>query len=81
MTLVTAIIGGLACGYFLGFGRRSFATLLPLWTAVAVVQTLFLVPTERVDAGYWPFQGIILALAVLMVWLGATVRARLSRAA
>jgi hypothetical protein len=82
MTLATAIIGGLACGYLLGFGRRGFGAFLAIWAAVLTVQTLFLVPTEDVeDVLYWPFQAAILAVAVLMIWLGAKVRARRTRVA
>jgi hypothetical protein len=80
MTLATAIIGGLLCGYFLGFGRRAFGVFLTVWATVLVGQTAFLVPSEDVeDVLYWPFQAIILGVAVLMVWLGARLRARRTR--
>jgi hypothetical protein len=82
MILATAIIGGLACGYFLGFGRRGFGVLLPIWAVVLLVQTLFVVPTEDVeDVLYWPFQVAIVAVGVLMVWLGTKLRAWRARAA
>jgi hypothetical protein len=82
MSLATAIIGGLVCGYFLGFGRRGFCVFLAVWVAVLAVQTLVVVSASDVgpprgdDRLYWPVQAIILTIAVLMLWLGAKVRAR-----
>jgi hypothetical protein len=81
MTLATAIIGGLLCGYLLGFGRRAFGVFLAVWVVVLVVQTAFVVPAEDQDLLYWPFQAIILGAAVLMVWLGAKLGARRARTA
>ncbi len=82
MTLATAIIGGPLCGYFLGFRGRGFGILLTTWLVVLLVQTRFVVPSEDVkDALYWPFQVLILAAAVLLLWLGAKLRTRRARMA
>ena len=80
MTLITAIIGGLACGYIFGLRRQAFIVWLAVWAVVLPIQTLFLVdPDNRDDWSYWPVQAVILVVAVAMVWLGSRLRARLSR--
>jgi hypothetical protein len=75
MTLITAIIGGLLCGYFLGFGRRAFGVFVVVWASALLIQTTFLVSQQdKEDVLYWPFQAIIFGVAVLMVWLGTRLR-------
>lgn len=82
MTLATALIGGLLCGYFLGFGRRAVGIFLVIWVPVLLIQSFFLLPAGTTDdPSYWPVQAAILAVAVLMVWLGAKVHAWRTRVA
>jgi hypothetical protein len=78
MTLITAIIGGLACGYIFGLRRQAFIVWLAVWAVVIPVQTLFLVdPENRDDVSYWPVQAAIVVIAAVMIWLGAWMRGRL----
>lgn len=80
MTLTTAIVGGLACGYFLGRRLKAVVVWLALWAVVLPVQTMFLVNPDNVDDwSYWPVQGAILVVAMGMIWLGAKLRARRSQ--
>jgi hypothetical protein len=79
MTLATAIIGGLACGYFLGLSRKALVVLLPLWIAVLIVQSTLVLDDEDIDAFYVPVQIVILTIAFAMLWIGAKVRSRFGR--
>jgi hypothetical protein len=82
MTLITALIGGLAVGSLLGLHRKAFVVWLAIWAVVLAVQTLFLVdPDNADDPSYWPVQAAILVVGLGMIWLGAKLRARRSRTA
>lgn len=75
MTLLTAIIGGVVCGYIFGMRRRAGIVWLAVWAVVLPIQTLLLVdPDNRGDWSYWPVQGAILLVAMVMIWLGARAR-------
>lgn len=81
MTLITAIVLGLALGWIFGFTNRALVVFLPIWLVVLVLQTMFVVARARIppkDWGYVPVQFAILAIAALMIWLGAKVRSRYS---
>ena len=81
MTLLTALVGGLACGYVLGWRPRAVAVWLVVWAVVLAVQTRFLVaPANVADWSYWPVQAVIVAVALGMLRLGALVRAGRARA-
>jgi hypothetical protein len=80
MTLITALIGGLACGYLLTRRQTAIAVWLVMWAVVLPVQTRFLVNPENVaDWSYWPVQAAIFGVAMGMIGLGAKLRARRSR--
>jgi hypothetical protein len=80
MTLITAIIGGVVCGYSFGFRRKAVVVWLIVWAVVLPFQTLLLVGADsRGDWSYWPVQGAILLVAVAMIRIGAGVRAWRSR--
>jgi hypothetical protein len=82
MTLVTAIIVGLACGYFIGLRAKGFLVFVAVWATVLVIQTLWVVPKEdTTDVLYWPFQAGIFIIGVVMVWLGSKVQVRRNRSA
>jgi hypothetical protein len=77
MTLLTALVGGLACGYLLGWRPRAVLVWLAVWAVVLPVQTRFLVaPEHAADWSYWPVQAGIVVLALGMLRLGAAARAR-----
>ncbi len=79
MTLITAIVLGLASGWLFGFTNRALVVFLPIWLVVLVLQTVFVLERERIppeDWGYVPVQFVILAIAALMIWLGAKLRSR-----
>ncbi len=42
MTLITAVVAGLACGYFLGLRPKAFVVWLAVWAVVLVIQTIVL---------------------------------------
>lgn len=82
MTLITAIVGGLICGYFLGFRLKALLILLAAWTLVLLFQTFVILDADNVPPEAWeyvPVQAVILLVAVLMLWLGATIRSRFAR--
>ncbi len=80
MTLITAIIGGLACGYFLSMRRKAFLVWLAIWAAVLTVEKVFLLDPDVVDDwDYWPVQAVILVGAIVMIRQGAALHGRLSR--
>lgn len=81
MTLITAVVLGFAAGYFLGFGRRALLTWSATWAVVLFVQsTVVLDESAFEDGSYWPIQAAILGIGVLVLWLGAKLRAwRLSK--
>jgi hypothetical protein len=79
MTLIAAIVAGLACGYALGFRPRALAVFLLGWIAVLAVQTWAVLDPKDVPPQAWeyvPVQVVILALGVAMIWIGAKIRAR-----
>jgi len=78
MTLATAVLGGLLCGYFFGLRRRPLAVFFATWLAVLVFQTLALDPADVPPQAweYVPVQAVILGIGLGMVWVGAKVRAR-----
>ncbi len=77
MTLLTALIGGAACGYLLGWRPRAVLIWFAVWAAVLPVQTRVLVAPEHAgDWSYWPVQAAIAAVALGMIRLGAAARAR-----
>ena len=82
MTLVTAIIGGLAFGWFFGFTKKTFVVFAPIWLAVLIFQTTVLLADENIPPEDWvyvPVQVVIAGIAVLMVFAGAKLRARFAR--
>jgi hypothetical protein len=80
VTLLTALVGGLACGYLLGWRPRAVAVWLVVWALVLAVQTRFLVsPADVADWSYWPVQAVIVAVALGMLRVGAMVRAGRAR--
>jgi hypothetical protein len=81
MTLATAIIVGLACGYLLGLRPRAGVVFGVLWIPVLVVQTFIVLDAEDVPPEAWsyvPVQVVILAIGATLMWLGARLRARLA---
>jgi len=84
MTLITAVIAGLACGYFLGLSRKAVAIFVVVWSVVLIVQTFFMLDKEDVPPEAWsyiPVQIVILAIGAGLLWLGAKLRSRSSRMA
>ena len=82
MTLLLALFGGFVAGYLLGWSSRTVLLWLALWAVVLPLQTRFLVAAENVaDWSYLPVQGAIVALALVLIRLGAAVRARSGRPA
>ena len=82
MTLITAIVGGLICGYFFGFRLKALLVFFAVWTAVLIFQTTVALDAEDVPPEAWeyvPVQGVILLVAVVMIWLGTKIRARFAR--
>lgn len=79
MTLITALVGGLACGYCPGRRPRAAAVWAVVLPMVLPVQTRLLVDPE--NGADWPVQAAILAVALGMIRLGATLRARRPRTA
>ncbi len=81
MTLITAIVGGAASGYLLGWRPLAVAVWLAVWCVVVPIQTRFVVdPASAADRSYWPVQAVIVAVALGMIRLGAALRARRARA-
>ncbi len=83
MTLITAVVAGLACGYFLGLRPKAFVVWLAVWAVVLVIQTIVLLKDgafQWSDWSYWPVQAVILVLAMVMIWSGAKLRARRTHA-
>lgn len=75
MTLLAAVVGGLACGSMLGWRWRTIGLWLAVWAAMLVVQTLVVVEGDHVtDWSYWPVQAAILLVGLGLIWLGAMVR-------
>ena len=79
MTLATAIIAGLVCGYFFGWHQKAGLVFVPVWLAVLVFQTAVVLDDDVVppeDWAYVPVQLMIFLLGVAMIRLGAWFRAR-----
>jgi hypothetical protein len=77
MTLLTALVGGVVCGYLLGWRPRAVLVWLAVWVVVLAVQTAALVAPEHVaDWSYWPVQAAIVVVALGTIRLGAAARAR-----
>ena len=83
MTLITAIVAGLACGYFLGFAQKGFLVFTGIWLLVLLFQSFVALDKEDVPPEAWeyvPVQIVIFAIGTLMLRLGAYARTRLGRA-
>ena len=79
MTLFTAILGGLVCGYFFGFGPKALAVLLALWVAVLLFQTFIALDPVDVPPEAWeyvPVQVFIFLVGVVAIWIGTKLRYR-----
>src|SRR5688572_18101560 len=79
MTLMTAIVGGLACGYFLGVRPSALAVFVAIWVVVLIFQTFVALDAADVPPEAWsyvPVQVVILALGTGMIWVGMKARAR-----
>jgi hypothetical protein len=79
MTLITAIIGGLICGYFVAPRLKAFLILLLPWTLVLIFQTTVALDPEDVPPESWeyvPVQIVILLVGAAMVWIGGKIRSR-----
>jgi hypothetical protein len=83
MTLITAIIVGLACGYFLRLRPKAFIVFGAIWSVVLIFQTFVALDKEDVPPEAWayvPVQVVILGVGAAMLWLGAKLRSRSARA-
>lgn len=59
--------------------RPLTSQFVPIWLAVLIIQTAYLVPdgnTPPEDWAYVPVQVIILGIATLMIWAGSKLQAR-----
>ena len=84
MTLIAAVLGGLVCGYMMGFRVKSLAVFLSFWLVVLIVQTTVVLDREDVPPDAWeyvPVQVVILALGIGLIWVAAKARARFNRRA
>jgi Na+/H+ antiporter NhaD/arsenite permease-like protein len=82
MTLITAIIAGLGCGYFLGLRPKALAVFLAVWLVVLIFQTFIALDAEDVPPEAWeyvPVQVVIFLVGMVMIWGGTKIRARSSR--
>jgi len=82
MTLMTAIVAGLICGYFFGLRPRPVIVFLLVWTLVLLFQTFVALDAEDVPPEAWvyvPVQVVILLAGAVMTWLGSKVRSRFVR--
>ena len=84
MTLITAIVGGLICGYFFGLRLKALLIFLVAWTLVLIFQTVVALDPKDVPPEAWeyvPVQMVILVAGGAMIWLGSKMRARVARQA
>jgi hypothetical protein len=81
MTLITAIIVGLACGYFLGLRPKGFIVFGAIWSVMLMFQTFVALDKEDIPPEAWayvPVQIVILGVGAAMLWLGTRLRTRVT---
>lgn len=80
MTLIAAVVLGLALDCFLGFTRRALVAFGVVWLAVLRFQSV-VVLDENDEVIYWVLQVAIFALGAGLIWLSARARAWRARTA
>lgn len=79
MTLIADILLAGPLGYFAG--KRSLAAFVAIWAVVFVVQTILVSSDGSLDALYWVFNVVFLALGIGLHAFGVWLSARRARSA